>query len=181
MQCRPKNVGTILRIFCVTCSAVALLKLYDMGKLQRIRRLSRLEARLLVQALLAVVRVRFYLLREAHHELRRLIESYGHSSVKTDVPRADLAEIAWSVRNAARLIPGATCLTQASAGQLLLAQRGYASTIRLSVPARAAVPDKLAPHAWLIASNTIVLGGTPADYAQHQALHDFTVLGASKT
>ena len=92
--------------------------------------------------------------------------------------RADLAEVAWSVRNAARLVPGATCLTQASAGQLLLARRGLATTIRLSVPAQAAAPGRLAPHAWLMAGDIIVLGGTAEDYTRHRTLHDFTLPGA---
>ena len=92
--------------------------------------------------------------------------------------RADLAEIAWSVRNAARLVPGATCLTQASAGQILLARRGHASTVRLSVPAMAGTPGKLAPHAWLMAGDIIVLGGTSQDYARHRPLHDFDLPGS---
>lgn len=152
-----------------------------MGMLQRIRRLRSREAKLLVQALRTVVHVRLHLLRKTHHDLRRLIESHPLHMAADEVPRADLAEIAWSVRNAARLVPGATCLTQASAGQLLLARRGYASTVRLSVPVRSAAPGNLAPHAWLMAGNTIVLGGTAADYAQHRALHDFTLPNAPGT
>lgn len=148
-----------------------------MNKLRRIGRLSRDELKLLILALGAVLRVRFYLLRRSHDALRQLIQSHPVSRPELATPKADLAEIAWSVRNAARLVPGATCLTQASAGQLLLAQRGHGSTVRLSVPARAAAPGKLAPHAWLMAGNTIVLGGTVADYASHRALHDFTLPG----
>lgn len=150
-----------------------------MGRLHRIRRLRRRDAVLLMQALGALLRVRLHLLRGAHHDLRRVIESHPlpQGAASADVPRADLAEIAWSVRNAARLVPGATCLTQASAGQLLLARRGLASTIRLSVPAQAPAPGRLAPHAWLMAGDTIVLGGTAEDYARHRALHDFTLPG----
>ena len=148
-----------------------------MGLLRRIRRLRRRDAALLWQALGAVLLVRGHLRRGAHHDLRRLIESHPVPDPATKAPRADLAEIAWSVRNAARLVPGATCLTQASAGQLLLARRGLASTIRLSVPAQAPAPGRLAPHAWLMAGDTIVLGGTAEDYARHRALHDFTLPG----
>ena len=149
-----------------------------MGVLRRIRRLRRREAVLLWQALGAVLLVRAYLWRGAHHRLRRLIEAYSVPGPAAPPQRADLAEIAWSVRNAARLVPGATCLTQASAGQLLLAKRGLASTIRLSVPAQAPAPGRLAPHAWLMAGDTIVMGGTAEDYARHRALHDFTLPGA---
>ena len=45
-------------------------------------------------------------------------------------------------------------------------------------PAQAAAPARLAPHAWLMAGDTIVLGGTAEDYARHRALHDFTLPGA---
>lgn len=144
-----------------------------------IRRPSRREAALLVQALGAILRVRWHLVRGTHHALRRMIEAHRlPSDAPAEAPRADLAEIAWSVRNAARLVPGATCLTQASAGQLLLARRGHVSTIRVSVPGNSEKPGTLAPHAWLISGQTIVLGGTVADYAQHRPLHDFTLPGA---
>ena len=146
--------------------------------LRRLLRLRKREAALLFQALGAVLLVRRYLRRGAHHELRRLIDAHPlPPGTGGGVPRADLAEVAWSVRNAARLVPGATCLTQASAGQILLARRGHASTVRLSVPAMAGTPGKLAPHAWLMAGDTIVLGGTAEDYARHRALHDFTLPG----
>ena len=149
-----------------------------MGVLRRIRRLRRREAVLLTQALCAVLLARAHLWRGAHHALRRRIEAHPVPDPAAPAPRADLAEIAWSVRSASRLVPGATCLTQASAGQLLLARRGFATTIRLSVPAQAAAPGRLAPHAWLMAGNTIVLGGTAEDYGRHCPLHDFTLPGA---
>ena len=141
--------------------------------LRRIRRLRRRDGALLWRALGAVLLVRGHLRRGAHHDLRRLVESCPLADHTARPPRADLAEIAWSVRNAARLVPGATCLTQASAGQLLLARRGFATTVRLSVPDQAAEPGRLAPHAWLMAGDTIVLGGTPEDYGRHRVLHDF--------
>lgn len=144
--------------------------------LSRVRRLRKRDAALLMQATKAVLWVRWYLLRKRHHDLRRLIDAQ-HVFRTGPVPRADLAEVAWSVSAAARLVPGATCLTQASAGQLLLARRGFATTIRLSVPARADRPGSLAPHAWLMAGDTIVLGGTPDDYDRHRPLHDFNLPG----
>ena len=149
-----------------------------MGVLRRIRRLRRRDAVLLWQALGAVLLARAHLWRGAHGDLRRLIEAHPIPDPALPASRADLAEVAWSVRNAARLVPGATCLTQVSAGQLLLARRGLATTIRLSVPAQAAAPGRLAPHAWLMAGDTIVLGGTAEDYTRHRALHDFTLPGA---
>ncbi|RJE78706.1 lasso peptide biosynthesis B2 protein [Paracoccus sp. JM45] len=146
-----------------------------MKRPQGVRLPSRREAVLLAHAVKAVIQVRLHLWRGTHHALRQLIDAHkiSNTDAANEVPRVDLAETAWSVRNASRLVPGATCLTQASAGQLLLAQRGYASTIRLSVPIRAETPGKLAPHAWLFSDNIIVLGGSAADYAAHRPLHDF--------
>jgi hypothetical protein len=150
-----------------------------MKRLSGIRRPSKREVALLAQALGAILRVRLHLVRGTHHALRRMIEAHPlPENAPNEAPRADLAEIAWSVRNAARLVPGATCLTQASAGQWLLARRGHISTIRLSVPGSSEKPGTLAPHAWLISGQTIVLGGTVADYARHRPLHDFTLPGA---
>lgn len=148
-----------------------------MGIWRRIRRLRRRDAVLLWQALGAVLLARVHLWRGAHHDLRRLIEACPLADPTVQAARAELAEIAWSVRNAARLVPGATCLTQASAGQLLLARRGFSTTIRLSVPVQSATPGRLAPHAWLLAGDIIVLGGTAQDYVHHRALHDFTLPG----
>ncbi|KEP71394.1 hypothetical protein DL1_07340 [Thioclava dalianensis] len=77
-----------------------------------------------------------------------------------------LREIAWSVGAAARLVPVASCLTQALAGQYLLAQRGVASDLRLSLPAGQG--DAFRPHAWLLHEGQIVLGGSAEMLRTHQ-------------
>lgn len=87
----------------------------------------------------------------------------------------ELRRIAWGVRAAARVVPGATCLTQALAGQYLLARRGKASVVRLSLDQRDAAGFR--PHAWLIAADTLVLGGSSADYAGHAAIADYPAGG----
>lgn len=92
---------------------------------------------------------------------------------------ADQREVAWSVAAAARLVPGATCLTQALAGQALLARRGRDSTVRVSIPDTS--PDgTLRPHAWLMAGNTILLGGTAAEYDAHRTVTEFRASGGSR-
>ncbi|WP_410216366.1 lasso peptide biosynthesis B2 protein [Paracoccus sp. (in: a-proteobacteria)] len=144
-----------------------------MGILRRIRRAKPREAILIGRAMAAVLLVRWYLLRRQHPALRAVIER--HPAIHgTDVPHSDMTEVAWSIRAAARLVPGATCLTQASAGQLLLARRGYASIVRVSVPAEGGA-ETIAPHAWLMAGTTILLGGTSAEYDRHRPLHDFVL------
>lgn len=147
-----------------------------MASLRRLARLSRNDLGLLLRALGAVVKVRAHLLRRTHDDLRRLIETHP---ITSDPSNAALTEVAWSVSSAARLIPGATCLTQANAGQLLLARRGHPSTVRLSV--RMEKNGKLAPHAWLMSGNTIVLGGTSQEYGRHRMLHDYHLPDVAKT
>ncbi|HWK65878.1 MAG TPA: lasso peptide biosynthesis B2 protein [Rhizobiaceae bacterium] len=74
------------------------------------------------------------------------------------VPTAgDLRRVAWGVRNAARLVPRASCLTQALAGQFILARQGNSSRVRIGV-ARDDQGRFLA-HAWLVSEDRIVLGG----------------------
>jgi hypothetical protein len=66
-------------------------------------------------------------------------------------------DVAWAVRRVSHVVPGATCLTQALAAQLLLSRRGYASRLRIGV-ARAP-GDRLRAHAWLESDGVVVLGG----------------------
>lgn len=69
---------------------------------------------------------------------------------------ATAQDVAWAVRSASRVVPGATCLTQALAAKLVLSRRGYASRLRIGVargPAR-----QLRAHAWLEANGFVVVG-----------------------
>lgn len=93
----------------------------------------------------------------------------------TPADLADMREVAWSVRHAARLVPKATCLTQALAGQLLLAERGRRSEIRISAPLS---EERFSPHAWLLCETYVVLGGTAAEYRIHRALAAYPNTGA---
>jgi hypothetical protein len=55
-------------------------------------------------------------------------------------------------------VPGATCLTQALAGQYLLARQGSAS--KISVGIERGTGTQLKAHAWLMSGSHIVLGGS---------------------
>jgi len=71
--------------------------------------------------------------------------------------RAVLDEVRFAVITAARNVPwNAVCLPQAIAGKLMLARRGYASTLHLGV-ARTPAGGLLA-HAWLEVDGQIVVG-----------------------
>lgn len=82
----------------------------------------------------------------------------------------DLARTSWAVTLAARFVPGATCLTQALAGHYLLARQGIASTVR--VGAKSTADGGFAAHAWLLAGETVVLGGLSEDVKTFAPLVD---------
>jgi hypothetical protein len=66
-------------------------------------------------------------------------------------------DVVWAVGRASRAIPGATCLTQALAAQLLLSRRGLPSRLRIGVTR--AHGGGLRAHAWLESGGVVVIGG----------------------
>jgi len=84
----------------------------------------------------------------------------------------DLEKVAWGVSSAARVVPYASCLTQAVAGRFLLALRGQPSTIRIGVDGSS--PKSLRAHAWLISGSAIVLGGPGPEASSFVHLVDLT-------
>lgn len=62
-----------------------------------------------------------------------------------------------AVRSAARLVPRATCLTQAIALQYLLARSGRAGEIHIGV--RRDTSGKFIAHAWVELDGVVVIGG----------------------
>jgi hypothetical protein len=78
-------------------------------------------------------------------------------------------DVAWAVSLVSRTVPGATCLTQALAAQVLLSWRGCGSRLGIGVARPAA--GGLVAHAWLESDGMVVLGGpdigsyTPLDLA----------------
>lgn len=66
--------------------------------------------------------------------------------------------VARMVRNGARLIPRASCLTQALSAQILLSRAGIGS--RLSFGVKTLKSDQpFAAHAWLECQGQVILGG----------------------
>jgi hypothetical protein len=78
--------------------------------------------------------------------------------------------IARYVRRGARLVPGASCLTQALTCQTLLHRNGVASTIKLGVRRQG---DDLAAHAWVVVDERVALGGTPATLREFAQIVQF--------
>jgi hypothetical protein len=69
----------------------------------------------------------------------------------------EVRDMSWAVMRAARLVPQATCLTQALAMQVLLGRRGYSSRLCLGVAKRASA--KFEAHAWIECAGRVVIGG----------------------
>ena len=128
--------------------------------LHRIRVFWNLDGRerlLLVEALAIVVAVRLGLWLLSFQKLRSLVRSAGRWPVHSRSANAlSVERIAWTVRAVSRFVPGATCLTQALAGQVLLARRSRPTRLHIGVAKGS--EKKLSAHAWLECDGQIVLG-----------------------
>lgn len=82
----------------------------------------------------------------------------------------DVYRVAWGVPAVARLVPYATCLTQALAGQYLLARAGHVGIIEIGVAREG--KGGVAAHAWLTHRDRIVLGGDARKIAGYRPLTD---------
>ena len=128
-----------------------------MRPLRSFLRLPPARRRLLLQAapLVAAVRVALWILpfriwrRPFAHTLRSLTPASSHR-------RHRMEHVAWAVERASRIVPRASCLTQALATQVLLARAGYPSQLRIGV-ARGARQD-LEAHAWVESGGRLVIG-----------------------
>ncbi len=127
-----------------------------MRPIDKWRRLAAERRQVLPWALVAVVVVRLCLRflplpmwERAANRLRRGRPRAGNAQTAVQ-------DIVWAVRRVSRAIPGATCLTQALAAQLLLSRRGYASRLTIGVARMSS--NGLRAHAWLERGGQVVLG-----------------------
>jgi hypothetical protein len=102
---------------------------------------------------------------------KRLSERLVDRSAAGQGSPGQLARAAWGIGRAARLVPGATCLTQALAGQILLSRQGIASAIRLGIDR--SKTDHIEAHAWLVSGDRLVLGGTEKSLQRYVPLTEF--------
>jgi hypothetical protein len=121
----------------------------------RLRSLSLPEAFFLTRCLVVVAVVRLGLTLSSYRRVRNLVTRLD---ARNDADIADLRRVAWGVAAAARFVPGASCLTQALAGQYLLARQGNASKITIGIERDSG--RQLKAHAWLMSGHHIVLGGS---------------------
>jgi Transglutaminase-like superfamily len=126
-----------------------------MRNLSRVLSLSGSEMLFLARCLLVVAAVRLGLTLFSYNNVRRIVTRLDASRPASF---GELRRVAWGVAAAARLVPRASCLTQALSGQYILARQGNASKIRIGIERDTGT--QLKAHAWLVSGNHIVLGGS---------------------
>lgn len=95
---------------------------------------------------------------------------------KTRATSMTPVEIAAVISRVSRLVPGATCLTQAASAHYILKLYGHPSTIRVGV--RPAKDNRFAAHAWLLHDDRIILGGDENSLAGYKILTDLDPLAS---
>jgi hypothetical protein len=108
--------------------------------------------------------------------MRLALSCVGYRAIAARMPAAHRSDeshyyarqLARRIERLARLVPGASCLTQALALQYLLARAGHASELFVGV--RQDAIGRFQAHAWLACNAHTVLG------AAGTRLEDFTVL-----
>ena len=126
-----------------------------MRNLSRVLSLSGSEMLFLAHCLLVVAAIRLGLTLFSYNHVRRIVTRLDASRPASI---GELRRVAWGIAAAARLVPHASCLTQALSGQYILARQGNASKIRIGIERDTGT--QLKAHAWLMSGNHIVLGGS---------------------
>jgi len=116
---------------------------------------SALERRLVVQAWFVLIAVRVLLSVVPY----RWIEAWLLKPPAAAPGAAAPADIARAVTRASRLVPAATCLTQALAGAFLIRRAGRDAVLHFGV---AKDDDGFKAHAWLESDGGILIGGGEA-------------------
>lgn len=124
----------------------------------KFRRLLSAEGPLLVGVILLLTMVRIALsllpFRWVRGALQRMAGSDASVSGKPSETRVN--SLIRAVNRGSRFVPGATCLTQAVAAQLLLSWSGIPSQVHLGVRKS---DSEFAAHAWVTCGGIVVLGG----------------------
>jgi Transglutaminase-like superfamily len=127
-----------------------------MANLKGFAALGTRDRRLLLRAFFLVALVRTGLFLLSFRTVKRLA-----ARTRRRAPRAhSVGRCAWAVRASSRYVPGATCLTQALAAQVLLAESGYDSRIEIGVTKDE--QRRFRAHAWVVCGEEIVIGGAEA-------------------
>jgi hypothetical protein len=127
------------------------------------------DRRLLLRALFLVAAVRAGLALLPFRTVQRLTACADRRARGVH----SVARCAWAVRASSRYVPAATCLTQALAAQMLLAESGYDSRVEIGVSKDE--QRRFRAHAWVVCGEEIVIGGAEADRYIPLAAWDTTI------
>lgn len=128
-----------------------------MRRLKRFAALGSQDRALLLRAFFLVGAIRAGLCLLPFRVVQRLAGKAGKGAAAI----YSVGRYVWAVRAASGCVPGATCLTQALAAQVLLAQSGYDSRIEIGVAKDE--QRRFRAHAWVVCGDEIVIGGAEAD------------------
>lgn len=121
---------------------------------RRFRELSLAELFLLTRTTTVLVAVRLALWLIPFRNLRRMVALITQPRFAR-ATRLSVNQLGWGVRAASRLVPRATCLTQAIALHILLRREGLESSVQLGV---AKEGECLKAHAWVENQGEVVIG-----------------------
>jgi hypothetical protein len=129
-----------------------------MKRLHKFLTLTPSDRVLLINALLLLGAIRLGLKLLPLQTLRRLLARMAQP-IRTlqEVEKASVDKVAWAVIVASHYIPGARCLAQALATQVLLDRRGYPTQLRIGF-----TRDKggqMSAHAWVESEGQVAIGG----------------------
>ena len=127
-----------------------------MPRLPKFLRLTRIDQRLLVTALLLLARFSLELRCRRKYPWQELLAIRPSANApRTRAP----VRICWAVEAASRCVPGATCLIQSLAALKMLQREGYSARLRLGANFQ---DQKLSAHAWVETEGKTLLVTTNA-------------------
>lgn len=135
-----------------------------MSRLGRFKEISQVERFLLLRTWLLLWPVRLSLWLLPFATTRRLV-AWASQRRAASQSRCQAPErLVWAVQVAARYVPGASCLTQAMAAQILLTRNGHPADLRYGVANDA--QEGFSAHAWVESNGVTVIGGSHDHYVE---------------
>lgn len=133
---------------------------------RRFGRLLRRHHRPLISAFFVLAIIRGVLTFRSYRHVLKLIERTAHRQrTNRSVP-----VIVWSIKHASRLVPGASCLTQALAVRYFLIGSGEDCIIRIGI--KPSEVKTLDAHAWVIYKGRPLIGGNDEELRDFKTLVD---------
>jgi hypothetical protein len=141
-----------------------------MRLIARFKNLSAGERRLFFRALLLVAAIRVALWTLPFKVTRAWVDWLRQpAGPGRELDRRSMVQVVWAVEAASRRIPGATCLTQGMATQVLLGRLGQLSELHLGV-ARNKLDGRFEAHAWVEAQGHVINGGAIEGFQRYVRL-----------